>query len=270
MHFLDQFLAWLLGVGTTLIERVVPFCVIVGVGILLIQLVVMKLLDKFLAKSKLEKAAHSLIKSVVRVVLYFILGLIAASQLNIDVSSVIALASVLTLAISLAVQSALTNVIGGFTLLYTKPFKSGDFVEIAAESGTVQEIGMTYTKLLTPDNKLIYIPNSSVVAADITNYTVTGTRRVDVAISASYNVPTEKVLEALYEAAKVPGVMTDPAPFAAVNKYGDSAIEYVLRVWCATDNYWDVNFALNKNVRDAFDQFGVEMTYPHINVHVDK
>ncbi len=270
MQILDQILAWLVGVGTALIERVVPFCVIVGVGILLIQLVVMKLLDKFLNKSKLEKAAHSLIKSVVRVVLYFILGLIAASQLKIDVSSIIALASVLTLAISLAVQSALTNVIGGFTLLYTKPFMSGDFVEIAAESGTVQEIGMTYTKLLTPDNKLIYIPNSSVVAADITNYTVTGTRRVDVAISASYNVPTEKVLEALYAATKVPGAMTDPAPFAAVNKYGDSAIEYVLRVWCATDNYWDVNFALNKNVRDAFDQFGVEMTYPHINVHVDK
>ena len=270
MTILDQLLTWFVGVGTALIDRVVPFCVIVGVGILLIQFVVLKLLDKILVKSKLEKAAHSLIKSLVRVVLYFVLGLIAASKLNIDVSSIIALASVLTLAVSLAVQSALTNVIGGFTLLYTKPFKSGDFVEIAAESGTVQEIGMTYTKLLTPDNKLIYIPNSSVVAADIINYTVTGTRRVDGTISASYTAPTEKVLEALYAAAKVPGALTDPAPFAAVNKYGDSSIEYVLRVWCGTDDYWDVNFALNKSVRDSFNQFGVEMTYPHINIHVEK
>jgi small conductance mechanosensitive channel len=194
----------------------------------------------------------------------------AASTLGIDVTGIIALASVLTLAISLSVQNLLTNIIGGFTLLYTKPFSSGDYVDIAAESGTVSEIGMTYTKLITPDNKLICIPNSAVVSADITNYSVTGTRRVELKISTSYDAPTETVLKALYETAQVEGVMSDPAPFAAVSTYGDHAIEYTLRVWTATADYWTVYFAMNKKVRTVFNEHGISMTYPHLNVHLDK
>ena len=266
---LDKFLDWLWSVGTAVVERILPFTLILVVGFIMIR-IILNMVNKGLAKSKLEKAAHSLIRSLIRVVLYLLLGLIAASTLGIDVSGIIALASVLTLAVSLSVQNALSNVIGGFTLLYTKPFKSGDFVEIASESGTVNEIGMSYTKLITPDNKVIYIPNSAVVAADIVNFTVSGSRRVDLTISASYDAPTDKVIAALYEAAKVPGVLTDPAPFAAVNKYGDSAIEYILRVWTATDDYWDVNYTINEKVRETFRQSNIEMTYPHLNVHLQK
>ena len=269
MEFIDKIADWIWSVSTAVVERVLPFTLILVAGFLIIKLV-LNILSKALEKSGLEKAAHSLIKSLDRVVLYLLLGLIAASKLGIDVTGIIALASVLTLAVSLSVQNALTNVIGGITLLYTKPFKSGDFVEIAAESGTVEEIGMSYTKLVTPDNKLIYIPNSAVVSADIVNYTVTCTRRVDIAISASYNASSEDVLKALYEAAKVPGVMTDPAPFAAVSKYGDSAIEYTLRVWTKAESYWDVHFAINQKIRDTFANGGIEMTYPHLNVHLDK
>lgn len=266
---LQKFLDWLWNIGTAMVERIVPFILILVVGFLLIKLI-MNIVEKALTKSKLEKAAHGLIKSLVRVVLYLLVGLAAASSLGIDVTGVIALASVLTLAVSLSVQNALTNVIGGITLLYTKPFKSGDYVEIAAESGTVLEIGMSYTKLQTPDNKIIYIPNSAVVSADIVNFTVSGTRRVDITVSASYNTPTQNVIQALYEAAKVPGVLADPAPFAALSRYGDSNIEYTLRVWTATDDYWDVNFAINEKIREAFQDGGVEMSYPHLNIHVEK
>ena len=260
---------WLYGLVVSLTYRILPFLFIMIAGILIIK-IILKIVNKALEKSKLEKAAHSLIKSLTRAVLYLLLGLIAASTLGIDVTGIIALASVLTLAVSLSVQNLLTNIIGGFTLLYTKPFSSGDYVEIAAESGTVSEIGMTYTKLVTPDNKIVYIPNSAVVAADITNYSVTGTRRVDLTISASYASPTEKVLEALYEAAKVPGVMTDPAPFAAVSKYGESAVEYTLRVWSTSDDYWTVYFAMTEKVKQTFKDNGVSMTYPHLNIHLDK
>lgn len=260
---------WLINLGKTAAGRIVPFLLILIVGVLAIK-IVMKIVNAALEKSSLEKAAHSLIRSLLRSVLYLLLGLIAASSLGIDVTGIIALASVLSLAVSLSVQNLLTNIIGGFTLLYTKPFKSGDFVQIAAESGTVQEIGMTYTKLVTGDNKLIYIPNSAVVAADIVNYSVTGTRRVEVVISASYNAPTETVLAALYEAAKVEGVLEDPAPFAAVSAYGDHAITYILRVWSTADDYWNVYFAINEKVRKTFADNGVEMTYPHLNVHLDK
>ncbi len=239
------------------------------VGILIVR-VVMAIVNRALKKSHLEKAAHSLIGSLIRTVLYLLLGLSAAASLGIDVTGIIALASVLSLAVSLSVQDLLTNIIGGFTLLYTKPFKSGDYVEIAAESGTVTEIGMTYTQLRTPDNKLIYIPNRSVVAADIVNYTVTGTRRVEVRISASYDSHPEQVIQAMLEAAKVPNVMTEPAPFAAVAEYGDHAVVYTLRVWCATEHYWDVNYAINLKVRETFQDSGISMTYPHLNVHLDK
>jgi small conductance mechanosensitive channel len=260
---------WTLGFVSSAAYKIVPFLVILIGGTIIIK-IIMGVINRLLNKSSMEKAAHSLIKSLVRSVMYVLLGLMAASSLGFDVTGIIALASVLTLAVSLSVQNLLTNIIGGFTLLYTKPFASGHFVEVAGESGTVAEIGMTYTKLRTGDNKLIYIPNSAVVSADIVNYTVTGTRRVDVPISASYDDDTDKVIAALYEAGKVEGALADPAPFATVTKYGDHAVEYVLRVWCATDDYWSVNFAIHKKIRETFAASGISMTYPHLNVHLDK
>ena len=251
------------------VANLLPAVLIAGAGIVLIYLV-MKLLTKLLEKSKLEPVAHKLIKTVVRVALYILLALMVADKVGIDVTGVVALASVLTLAISLSVQNALSNVIGGFTLLYTKPFRAGDFVEIAGQSGTVQTIGLTYTQLATADNKLVSIPNSAVVAAEIVNYTVTGTRRVDITVSAAYTCPSEAVLEALQEAGRVPTALDTPAPFAAVKNYGESAIEYVLQIWCKSDDYWTTLFEGNKKVKEVFDAQGIAMTYPHINVHLDK
>ena len=265
----DFFLGIFSALGNFAFGKVLPSVIIFTVGFLAIH-IVMKIVNTALAKSRLEKAAHSLIKSVLRIALYLLLALIVASSLGIDVTGVVALASVLTLAISLSVQNALTNVIGGFTLLNTKPFVSGDFVEIAGQSGTVKEVGLTYTKLITGDNKMVSIPNSAVVAAEIVNFTVTGTRRVDITVSASYDMPAEKVLDALKEAAQVPTALSDPAPFAAVKNYGESAIEYVLQVWCASDDYWTTLFEANKNIKTVFAAKGVAMTYPHLNVHLDK
>lgn len=239
------------------------------VGILIIR-IVMRVLKGALEKSKLEKAAHSLITSLAKAAMYIILALIVASSLGIDVSSIVALASVLTLALSLALQNMVSNIIGGFTILYTHPFHSGDYVEIAGQGGTVAEINMTYTMLCTPDNKLISIPNSAVVAAQITNYSAAQTRRVDITASASYDIPTQKVIEALMDAGTVDKVLADPAPMAAVVAYGESAIEYTLRVWVNSADYWDVYFQLNQRVKDIFDEQGIRMTYPHINVHLDK
>lgn len=247
---------------------ILPVVLILVVGILVIR-IVMRIVNKALKKSKLEKAAHSLIKTVIRAVLYGLLALIAASKLGIDVTGVVALASVLTLAVSLAVQNILTNVMGGFTLLYTKPFSSGDFVEIAGQSGTVQEIGLAYTQLSTPDNKSVYIPNSAVTNAEIVNYTVLGTRRVDIAVSASYDTPVQLVLDTLRQAGNVPTALADKEPVAAVDTYGDSAINYVLRVWCNASDYWDTKCQVLEQVKVLFDQKGVKMTYPHLNVHLN-
>lgn len=252
-----------------MVSKVMMALVILAAGVLGTR-ILLTLLRKSLEKSRMEKAAFTLILSLTKVALYLLIGLSAASALGIDVTGIVAMASVLTLALSLALQNMVSNVIGGFTILYTHPFHSGDYVEIAGQGGTVQEINMTYTMLNTPDNKQIAIPNSAVVAAQIVNYSAMDTRRVEIAVSASYTTPVQKVLEALQEAGSVDKVLQDPAPFAAVSAYGDSAISYVLRLWVKNSDYWDVYFQVNRRVKEIFDEQGVVMTYPHINVHLDK
>jgi len=266
---MDTITQALSALGSFLVASVVPAVLIFVVGMVVIHLI-MEIVKKTLARTRLEKAAHSLIKTAVKIVLYGVLILITASKLGLDVTSVVALASVLTLSVSLAVQNLLANVFSGFTLLYTKPFSSGDYVEIAGQGGTVQEIGLTYTKLSTADNKSVSIPNSAVTATEIVNYTVLGKRRVSVNIAVSYDAPTQLVLEALREAGDVPTRLEDVEPFAAMNSYGDSAIQYVLHVWCTAADYWTTLFAVNEKVREVFAEKGISMTYPHLNVHLDK
>ena len=262
-----QLFGWLKSMGLGAFATVIRAVLILAVGLFLVKLVT-KLVGKALLRSKLEKAAHSMIIGVVRVLLYVLLLINVASALGIDVTGVVALASVLTLAVSLALQNMLANVIGGFTLLSTHPFRAGDFVEIAGQSGTVQEINMSYTTLLTPDNKQISIPNSAVVAAQIVNYTSAGTRRVEISVSASYDAPVQRVLDALVQAGTADNVLLDPAPSAVITGYGDSAIGYCLRVWVKAEDYWDVYYALQQRVKEVFDQQEIEMTYPHLNVHM--
>ena len=252
-----------------LFQDVCRSVVILVIGVFAIR-IIRKILKTTLEKSRLEKAAHSLITSLANAAMYILLGLIVASTLGIDVTSIVALASVLTLALSLALQNMVSNIIGGFTILYTHPFHSGDYVEIAGQGGTVKEINMTYTMLATPDNKLISIPNSSVVAAQIVNYSASETRRVEVIASASYDAPTQKVIDALVLAGTVDDVLLDPAPVAVVTEYGDSAIRYSLRLWVKNADYWDVYFQVNQRVKNIFDEQGITMTYPHLNVHIDR
>ena len=265
---LETLKSWLTDLGTNTADKLLSAIVILVIGLLVIR-GIMKLLKRALEKSKLEKAAHSLITSLARVAMYVLLLLSVASALGIDVTGIVALASVLTLAISLALQNIMANVIGGFTILSTHPFHSGDYVEIAGQSGTVEEINMTYTKLATPDNKLISIPNSAVVAAQITNYSASPTRRVDITVSASYTTPIQQVLDALVQAGTVDKVLLDPAPVALVTSYGESAINYALRLWVNSADYWDVYFAVNQRVKAVFDENGIAMTYPHLNVHIN-
>lgn len=263
----DQIKLLLAELGGNAASSIISAVLSLIIGIVVIR-TVLSVARKGLERSKLEKAAHSLILSILQVALYILLGLSVASSLGIDVTGVVAMASVLTLAVSLSLQNMLTNVIGGFTILTTHPFRSGDYVDIGSVSGTVQEISMTYTKLTTPDNKIISIPNSSVIAAQITNYSSSGSRRVDIDVSAAYSMPTQKVIDALVIAGTVDKALTDPTPFAAVTSYGESAINYTLRVWVKSEDYWDVFFQINQRIAGVFAEQGVEMSYPHVNVHM--
>ena len=246
------------------------FCkalIILVLGVLAIR-IIGKVLTKALEKSRLEKAAHVLILSLAKTALYILLGLIVASTLGIDVTSIVALASVLTLALSLALLKMVSNIIGGFTILYTQPFHSGDYVEIAGQAGTVREINMTYTQMPTPDNKVISIPNSAVVAAQIVNYSAEPTRRISVDVSVGQEVTPQKVIDALVQAGTVDNALLDPAPAAVVSGYLDGAIQYSLRLWVRTDDYWDVFFQVNQRVKQIFDEQNIGFARPHMNVHI--
>ncbi len=255
--------------GSLFFKKLMGTVLILVIGVLVIR-VIMRLITAALEKSHLEKAAHSLILSLARAAMYILLFLIAASQMGIDVSSIVALASVLTLALSLALQNMVSNLIGGFVILYTHPFHSGDYVEIAGQGGTVKEISMTYTVLATPDNRIISIPNSAVAAAQVVNYSSADSRRVELTVTASYDAPTQKVLDALVLAGTVDNALLNPAPSAVIVSYDDRAIRYSLRIWVKPGDYWDVYFQVNQRIKDVFDQQGIEMTYPHLNVHLDK
>ncbi len=266
---MDELTQWMSSLSEFLLSSVLPSLFIALVGAVIIR-VVLQLVDKTLERTRLDKAAHKLIRSVVRAVCWGLLVLIVASKLGVDVTGIVALASVLTLAISLSVQNTLTNLISGFTLLYTRPFVSGDFVEIAGQSGTVREIGLTYTKLATGDNKSVSIPNGAVTSAQIVNYTVLGKRRIDINVTTAYAAPVEQVLEALREAGAVDTALEDPAPFAAIASYGDSGINYMLQVWSTAADYGVTKFAVNKRIKVELDARGIQLTYPHLNVHLDK
>ena len=249
--------------------KLLPMAALTALGVLAIQ-AARKITKKMLEKSKLEKAAHTLILTAVQVVLYILLALMVAAGLGIDVTGSVALASVLTQAVSLSVQNLLTNVFGGFTLLYTKPIASEDFVEIAGQSGTVKEIGLTYTKLATVDNKIVSIPNSAVVAAEIVNYTVTGTRRLDINLEVSYGVPAEQVLQIMGEAAKQDTVLEEPAPNPVVMEYKQSSVNYCLMVWCKAEDYWGTKFAINQELSRLAKEAGISFYDPHLSVRVEK
>lgn len=252
-------------------ERVITAVITLVVCLVVIQ-VLLRILNRFLERSKIERTLHSFIRSITRVLLYFLTILIVVGSLGIDVTSLVALFSVVGLALSLALQGTLSNLAGGIMLLVTKPFLVGDFVEIGAHSGTVLEINLVYTQLNTLDNKRVSIPNSEVSSGRVVNYSTEGCRRVDLTVSASYDAPVDTVKKALMEAVeRQEKVLDKPAPpFVRLLSYGDSAIEYVVRVWCATGDYWDVYFDLQEEFKRSFDRHGIEMTYPHLNVHMMK
>ena len=248
--------------------RVLYVALLLAVCLIVMKLL-MSVLNRALDRLNIEKGLHTFIKSVVKILLWFLTIIIVLGYIGIEVTSLIALLSVIGLAVSLAIQGTLSNLAGGIQVLVSKPFKAGDYIETDSVSGTVSEIGLVYTKIKTYDNKLIMIPNGQISSAKITNYTAEERRRVDLKFSVSYDAPVEQVKETIQSVLRShPKVAAEPPPFARVSAYHDSSIEYAVRVWCATPDYWDVYSDLLEQVKAAFDREGIEMTYNHLNVHI--
>lgn len=241
--------------------------------LLLVCLAVVRLLlgmtRRLVGRAALDERIKRYILRGVRAFLYLLTALVMAGSLNIDVSSLIALVGVFGLAVSLAVQDVLGNVAGGMVLLFSKPFTLGDYISTADGEGEVAEITLTHTKLDTPAGQRVMLPNSKLTAGQIVNYTVRGVRRADHAVSASYDDAPEAVRSACLKAlSRTPNILPDPAPQVVLTAYGESSIEYRVRFWAKTEDYWDAHFRSLEEIHRAFAEDGVTMTYNHLNVHI--
>ena len=241
--------------------------------LLLVCLAVVRLLlgmtRRLVGRAALDERIKRYILRGLRAFLYLLTSLVMAGSLNIDVSSLIALVGVFGLAVSLAVQDVLGNVAWGMVLLFSKPFTLGDYVSTADGEGEVAEITLTHTKLDTPAGQRVMLPNSKLTAGQIVNYTVRGVRRADHAVSASYDDAPEAVRRACLKALeRTPGILPDPAPQVVLTAYGESSIEYRVRFWAKTEDYWDAHFRSLEEIHRAFAEDGVTMTYNHLNVHI--
>ncbi len=260
-------------------NSVLELCTTVGASLLyaVIVLVVGLKLVKWFVKwvtrskgfAKLDPGVQSFVRSGLSILLNVLVLISVAVILGIPTTSFITMLASAGVAIGLALQGSLSNFAGGLMLLLFKPVKVGDFIESSGASGTVTDISIFYTTLLTPDNRHITLPNGSLSNSDIVNYSSEAQRRVDLTFSVSYSADIEQVKGVLLHVARSHAlVKQEPEPMARLTNQGDSALEFVLRVWCETADYWTVRFDLYEEVKKVFDQHGIEIPFPQLDVHM--
>ena len=240
-------------------------------GCMAVMKVILSLIDRTMTRLKVEPTVHKFTHSCLKVLMWVITGLIVAAYLDFPINSLVTVLGVIGVALSLSLQGSLSNLAGGITVMVSRPFAVGDYVEAGGVSGTVSEIVLVYTKLKTIDNKIIFIPNGEISGEKIVNYNKQEQRRVDLTFTVSYDADPERVKEIMRQVIGAhPKALFTPEPFVRTTSLGESSVGYTLRVWCATQDYWELYYDLLEQVRAAFDREGVELTYNHLNVHIMK
>ncbi len=265
-EFFNNLIAWGTDFGLKLLA-----CIVV----LIVGRLVIKWVAKFLTKSKFaeknDKTVVTVLSHFVSAALYVLLVVIIIGILGIPTASVIAVIASAGVAIGLALQGALSNIAGGIMILILRPFKVGNFVEIAGHSGTVSDVGIFYTVLTTGDNKVVTIPNGTVMGDNIVNYSTKDTRRVDFVFGVAYGTDVERVKTILLEeAGKHELVLKDPAPFARLSAQNASSLDFTMRVWVESANYWTVNFDLIERITNRFTAEGIEIPFNQLDVTIKK
>ncbi|CAH8226946.1 small conductance mechanosensitive channel MscS [Vibrio aestuarianus] len=226
---------------------------------------------KVLKKKEMDNAVVEFIHGLVRYLLFVIVLIAALGRVGVETASVVAVIGAAGLAIGLALQGSLSNFAAGVLIVAFRPFKSGDYVEISGVAGSVEAIQIFQTILKTPDNKMVVVPNSGVIGGAITNYSRHATRRVDMVIGVSYKADlqkTKQVLRATLE--KDPRILKDPDMTIGVLALADSSINFVVRPWVKTEDYWGVYFDSMQAIKEALDANGIEIPFPQMDVHLNK
>lgn len=249
----------------------IAFAVVVLVVGLFINKWIAKKVGKMIEKRELDATLKQFAQSGVRVLLNIVLIVAIISILGIDTSAFVAMLAAAGFAVGLAFQGSLSNFAGGVLLLITRPFKVGNFIEANGYSGTVEAIQILYTDLVTPDNKVVRIPNGSLSNASVINYSVKETRRVDFQFGVGYEADSSKVIGVLSDiVAQHPLTLQDPQPFVRMSEHGDSAVVYTVRVWVKAPDYWGVYFDVIESVKRSFDKEGISIPYPQMDLHINQ
>lgn len=216
-------------------------------------------------------ALRSFLSTLLNVALFATLVILIINVVGSRTVSLVALIGSIGLALGLAVKDNLANFAGGVMLLFNKPFKGGDYIEAQSVAGTVQAVGILYTTLTTFDNKTVHIPNGPLSIGNIINYSTQSTRRLDLTVNVDYGSDVELVKSLLLDIAeKHPQVLKDPAPLSRMVKMNDSSIDFVLRVWTLSGDFWPVTFDLNEQTYDALVKNGLNIPFPQMTVHLAK
>ncbi len=237
------------------------------IGFVLIK-VLMRIVNHALKRSDIDGIAVGFLQSLIKIVLYVLLAVILLSFLNVPMDSIVAVIVSSSMAVALALKDSLANVAGGFILLFAKPVKAGDVVEVDGSKGKVEAVGILYTKIVTSDNVTVYIPNGNVSSSKIVNYTQKEQRRVDLKFTIAYENDIDLAKQVLMNTTvSYDKILSSPEPSVQVSAHLDSAIELQLSVWVKTDDYWTVYHDLLEKVKKDFDAAGISIPYPQIDVH---
>ncbi|MDD4731391.1 MAG: mechanosensitive ion channel [Desulfovibrio sp.] len=265
---LDQVLTmlsyWISQYGLRLLVALIVFYV----G-LLVSRRISRLIARIMERAKVDETLISFVRNMVHYLLLTAVGIAALGQVGINVTSFLAVLGAAGLAVGLALKDSLSNFAAGVLLILFRFFRVGDYVTVGGTSGTVKALNLFNTELSTPDNQKVFVPNSSILGDVIVNVTANDTRRIDLVVGIGYGDAISKaqgILEGLLAADA--RILKDPAPTVAVSELADSSVNFVVRPWVATTDYWDVRFDLIRAIKETFDEQGVSIPFPQQDVHV--
>ncbi len=251
-----------------LVKSFVTAVIVFIVGFKFVNFIVKKFKERPTLKNS-DASTAGFLASFISIALKVVVIVSVIAIMGVPMSSVVALIASAGVAIGLAVQGALSNLVGGIMILLFRPFSVGDYVESSGVSGTVRAITVFYTILVTPDNKVITLPNGDLTNSVITNYSVEETRRVDLNFIIKYDADIDTVKETMLSVINgIDGILPDPEPNVVVLECGDNGISYSMRVWTKNGDFWPVKFALTERIRNAFKDSEIEIAYPQMEVHI--
>ena len=264
-HVIDIFKDFAKGPGKTLALAVMLFIV----GLLVVSIIKKTVKKTTITSRKIDNSASAFVTSIVGLVAYVFLMLVVIASLGFSTDSIITAFSSVMLAVALGLQNTLASLANGILLIFAKPFKAGDFVEVAGVSGTVKEIKLFSVKIVTGDNLTVVVPNNTVFGSTITNYSQNPTRRLDLVVPVAYGTDIEQVKSLLLGMVENDKrVAKNPAPFCRLTEWGDSSLNFTLRVWTSSGDFWNVKFDLLENILTALEENNIEIPYNKLDVQV--